>query len=244
MQPLGAGVPRFIPGDPLVHRLGTGTPGSLEDVLMPTVSSSRPTRESPRPDAAYDLVLVGGVPGAGKSTAIAQATDDLDHVRAVDPEDISWWLRRQLPAGTPYHSYRWLVHFLHTVRVLIQLLQGPAAGRQLVVHDPGTRVRRRGLFLALAHLAGWRTVLLYVDVDRSAAQDGQRRRGRVVESFDEHWHSWQALRPQLVANAEQSGPPRADQATQVGSTLARSEPSDAVLLVDRATAARTLRQLC
>lgn len=173
-------------------------------------------------DLAHDLVLVGGVPGAGKSTAIAQATDDLDHVYAVDPEHVSAWLRRQLPSGTPYRGYRWLVHLVHTVRVLALLLSGPVPPRQLVVHDPGTRARRRGLFLALAHLAGWRPILLYLDVDRSAAEDGQRRRGRVVRSFDQHWQQWQVLRP----------------------ALARSRGSDAVVLVDRAHAARTLRQLC
>ena len=211
---------------------------------MPTAASPRPTRESPRAETAYDLVIVGGVPGAGKSTAIARATDDLDHVRSVDPEHISWWLRRHLPTGTPYRRYRLLVHFLHTVRVLTHLLEGPTAGRQLVVHDPGTRVRRRSLFLALAHLAGWRTVLLFVDVDRSAAQDGQRSRGRVVRSFEEHWHSWQELRPQLLASSEQGAVAGADQATQPGPSLVRSEPLDAVLLVDRAAAADTLRALC
>ena len=50
---------------------------------------------------SYDLVLVGGVPGAGKSTAIARATDDLAHVGSVDPEHVSWWLRRRLPAEVP-----------------------------------------------------------------------------------------------------------------------------------------------
>lgn len=181
----------------------------------------QPTDEDLSADPVYDLILVGGVPGAGKSTAIAQATDDLDHVQTVDPEHVSFWLRRQLP-GTPYRRYRWVVHLAHTVRVLTSLLIGPIPGRQLVVHDPGTRVRRRGLFLAVAHLAGWRPVLLYLDVDRSAAEEGQLRRGRVVRSFEEHWQQWQVLRP----------------------ALARSGTSEPVILVDRAHAGGTLRQLC
>lgn len=177
-------------------------------------------------DHAYDLMLVGGVPGAGKTTAIAQATDDLAHVRAVDPEHVTWWLRHRLPVTTPYRSYRWLVHLVHTLRALVLLLDGPRPGRRLVVHDPGTRAGRRRLFLRLAHLAGWRTVLLYVDVDRSVAQEGQRRRGRVVRSFDEHWTSWQSLRPALDLAAKEQ------------------EPMDRVILVERTEAPRILRRLC
>jgi hypothetical protein len=183
----------------------------------------------------YDLVLVGGVPGAGKTTAIALATDDLPYVRAVDPEHVSWWLRRRLPSGVPYRAYRWLVHLLHTVRVLLHLLNGPVAGRRLVVHDPGTRAHRRGFFLRLAHLSGWRTVLLYVDVDRSLAQEGQLQRGRVVRSFEEHWLSWQHLRPALDAAARVRTP---------ASASAHDPGADPVILVERPAAADTLRRLC
>jgi hypothetical protein len=185
-------------------------------------------------DPTYDLVLVGGVPGAGKTTAIARATDDLDCVRAIDPEHVTWWLRRRLPEPVPYRAYRWLVHLLHTLRVLVHLLNGPVAGRRLVVHDPGTRIRRRSLFLGLAHLAGWRAVLLYVDVDRSAAQIGQLRRGRVVRSFEEHWESWQHLRPSLDAAARDL----------VAADGPSSDGSDPILLVERTEAADVLRRLC
>ncbi len=133
-------------------------------------SSSAPTVAAG--SGTYDLVLVGGVPGAGKTTAIALATDDLAHVGAIDPEHVSWWLRRRLPAGVPYRAYRWVVHLGHTLRVLAHLLNGPVAGRRLVIHDPGTRAGRRRLFLGLAHLAGWRTVQLYVDVDRPPPRTG------------------------------------------------------------------------
>lgn len=192
----------------------------------------------------FDLVLVGGVPGSGKTTAIARATDDLVHVSAVDPEHVSWWLRSRLP-GVPYRGYRWLVHLAHTVRVLVHLLDGPRAGRRLVIHDPGTRIGRRRLFLGLARLSGWRTVLLYVDVDRPAAQDGQVRRGRVVRSFDEHWQSWQQLRPALVASTQstlgQSTPARLMSAPPAVADQSQAEP---VVLTDRTRAADVLRALC
>lgn len=194
------------------------------------VPASRGPVRSTAAAGFYDLVLVGGVPGAGKTTAIALATDDLAHIGAIDPEHISWWLRRRLPARVPYRAYRWIVHLGHTLRVLLHLLNGPVAGRRLVIHDPGTRAGRRRLFLGLAHLAGWRTVLLYVDVDRPAAQAGQVRRGRIVRSFDEHWQSWQRLRPALTAAPGQIVPGGA-----------AAEP---VILTDRAHAANVLRRLC
>jgi len=192
------------------------------------LASSAPT--STAASGSYDLVLVGGVPGAGKTTAIARATDDLVQVGSIDPEHISWWLRRRLPAAIPYRAYRWVVHLGHTLRVLAHLLNGPVPGRRLVVHDPGTRAGRRRLFLGLAQLAGWRTVQLYVDVDRPAAQDGQLRRGRIVRSFDEHWQRWQRIRPALLVSPERS---------------ARAEPEgEPVVLTDRADAADVLRRLC
>jgi hypothetical protein len=194
-----------------------------------------PVHSRPGATAGFDLVLVGGVPGSGKTTAIARATDDLAHISSIDPEHVSWWLRSRLP-GVPYSSYRWLVHLTHTLRVLVSLLNGPTVGRRLVIHDPGTRIGRRRLFLGIARVAGWRTVLLYVDVDRPAAQDGQRRRGRVVRSFDEHWASWQQLRPTLVS----SRPALSDPSTP-------TEPStstETVVLTSRADAADVLRGLC
>jgi hypothetical protein len=205
----------------------SGGPASGDSLRVSTTGRVAGT-SMPCPDPVIaptpDLVLVGGVPGAGKTTAIAAATDDLPDVHAVDPEHLTWWLRRHLPGGMPYRSYRWLVHLLHTVRVLVRLLDGPRAGLRLVVHDPGTRVGRRRLFLALAHLAGWRTVLLYVDVDRADARDGQVRRGRLVRSFDQHWASWQRLRPALDGATDRS--------------------VDPVVIVNRADAADVLRSLC
>lgn len=179
---------------------------------------------------SYDLVLVGGVPGAGKTTAIARACDDLHHVTAIDPEHITWWLRRHLPPAVPYSGYRWLVHLVHTLRVLVLLATGPRAGRQLLIHDPGTRGRRRALLYLLMRLAGWRAILVYLDVDRQAAQDGQIRRGRVVRSFEAHWHRWHQLRPALLGQAP------------TGSDVASG--SAPVLLVDRADAAAVLRRIC
>ena len=166
---------------------------------------------APRPGP--DLVLVGGVPGAGKSTAIRQATADQSAVRSLDPEQLQDRIRNLLPTEVPYRTYRSLVHVLHTLRVFLHLLQGPGSGPRLVVHDPGTRRRRRRLFVTLARARGWRTTLLYIDVDRAAARSGQWERGRVLDAsaFDRHWQRWERLRSRLAGTEGwRSGRPQAD----------------------------------
>jgi hypothetical protein len=153
-----------------------------------------------RPEPAARVVLVGGVPGAGKTTAIAQVAADRPDVDALDPEEFRDRISRVLPEKTAYATYRPLVHVLHALRVLVVLLRGPVPGRTLVVHDPATRPRRRWLFAWLARVRGWEPVLLYVDVPRTLAETGQVLRGRVVDpaSFAAHWARWEALRGELT----------------------------------------------
>ena len=150
------------------------------------------------------VVLVGGVPGAGKTTAIARVAGELPWVDALDPETFRVGLSRVLPEKTGYAAYRPLVHTLHALRVLLVLLRGPCPGRTLVVHDPATRPRRRWLFAWLARMRGWDPVLVYVDVPRALAETGQVLRGRVVDpvSFAGHWARWEALRGELAGRPD------------------------------------------
>lgn len=178
------------------------------------------------PHPAVDLIVVGGVPGAGKTTAITAATTGQPGVLVLDPERVHSRLRHALPAWVPYRAYRAIVHTAHTVAVLGHLVRGPVSGRPLIVHDPGTRRRRRRLFLGLAELRGWRMALVYVDVDRAAARDGQFVRGRALRAstFDRHWDRWQSLRDRLGESADPVAPPE--------------------FLVTRDDAAAVLRALC
>lgn len=170
---------------------------TLEEVSILTLLLS-PAADSPGPLAR--VVLVGGVPGAGKTTAIARVSGELPLVDALDPEAFRDRMRRRLPEGTDYAAYRPLVHTLHALRVLLVLLRGPVPGRTLVVHDPATRPRRRRLFAWLARRRGWDPVLVYVDVPRALAETGQVLRGRVVDpaSFAGHWARWEALRCEVT----------------------------------------------
>ena len=148
------------------------------------------------------MVLVGGVPGAGKSTVLARVASS-PGLDVLDPDAWRVRLRAVLPAAVPYAAYRPVVHIGHALRVLVALLQGPVPGRTLLVHDPATRARRRRLFLRLARVRGWEPVLVYLDVARPVAESGQVRRGRVVHpaSFAGHWSRWTTLRTKLLNDA-------------------------------------------
>jgi predicted kinase len=182
----------------------------------------------PESTPAPRVVLVGGVPGAGKTTAITQVSAATPSVDALDPETFRAGLSRVLPEGAAYPAYRPMVHTLHALRVLLMLLRGPLPGRTLVVHDPATRPRRRRWFARLARLRGWDPVLIYVDVPRALAEKGQVLRGRLVDpvSFAGHWARWEALRAEVTGAADELDGARWSE----------------VVLTDRVGAAAALRQ--
>lgn len=153
-----------------------------------------------------NLIVVAGVPGAGKSTAlreIAAVAEAAPGLRILDSDIQRHWLAARLPARTPYGWYRPCVHLAHQVSVAGQVVAGPnrrdGRPRRLIVHDPGTRPWwRRGL-VTLARVRGWRAELVFVEVSRREALGGQLARGRVVReaSFEAHWHRGQRLAAQL-----------------------------------------------
>jgi hypothetical protein len=145
------------------------------------------------------FVLVGGVPGAGKTFALRQVATLLPEVRVLDSDDE----RRRLNKVAPELSYGWLrplVHLTHITRMVFLVLAGPRDGRCLVVHDPSTRWVRLGLVGMLARLRGWSPRAVFVDISRSDALSGQRERGRIVNGrrFAGHWRRWQDLRIALA----------------------------------------------
>lgn len=147
--------------------------------------------------------MVGGVPGAGKSTAIANALPYLSGVDALDSEHERRRLEAIVP-GVPYPYLRPMVHVLHQTRAMAELLRGPADRTGLLIHDPATRPARLKIIGQLAQARGWRPVLIFIEVDREQALDGQRARGRLVDCdrFDGHWRRWSALRATLADGKE------------------------------------------
>lgn len=133
------------------------------------------------------FVVVGGVPGAGKSTAL-RAYIGAPGVHVVDPDRIRAVL-----------SWRPLVHAVHQLLVWGGLLLGPSVVGTLMIQDTATRRRRREAMLRFALWRGWVVHLVLVDVSRDDALAGQARRGRISppRAFDRHWQRWTGLRSDL-----------------------------------------------
>lgn len=169
--------------------------------LDTSLAAITPNRAAETVDDPPHLLLLGGIPGAGKSTLIRQVADRNPDVRTLDPETPARWLATRLPE-VPYRLYRPLAHLWHAVATLALVLFGPPSDRRtLLVHDPATRPGRRELLGRIARARGWRTSLVMIDVPRAAAIDGQRARGRIVRStsFERHWHRWTDDQPRLVS---------------------------------------------
>ena len=115
--------------------------------------------------SADSVVVVAGVPGAGKTTLIRRAVDP-DAVQVVDTEDL-----RDARGRAPR-----LLNLRHYARILAALGRpGP-----VVVHSRGTHAGLRRGIAALAAAHGRPAHLLLLDADRAAAEAGQRARGRRI----------------------------------------------------------------
>jgi predicted kinase len=122
-------------------------------------------------------VIVGGIPGAGKTTFLARTVRPGDAM-VLDSADVRRRLRARLGRRVPYALYRPLVHALHLLRVW-RTLAGPAP---VVVHDCATRGPLRRLLRRRAARPGRPVCLLLLDVDPAVARGGQEARGRRVRA--------------------------------------------------------------
>ena len=123
------------------------------------------------------VIVVAGLPGAGKSTLIRRAVDRTA-VRVVDTDD-------QRRAGQRASYVR---HYGHIVAAVW--------GRQpVVIHSRGTVGTLRRLISLLSFLRGRPAHLILLDAPRAAAEDGQRRRGRGVSRtrMDRETARWERL---------------------------------------------------
>ncbi|WP_406689034.1 AAA family ATPase [Saccharopolyspora sp. ID03-671] len=156
------------------------------------ISDASPVSAHPTPSVRVGrrtLVVLAGVPGAGKSTVLAKLRASSDVVR-LDSEQVRARLR-ELSPGVAYRYYRPLVHLAHRSRIAWSCLvaRGP-----VVAHEPATRASTRMLLLVFARLTGRRTVLVWLHADAGSALDGQRARGRLIRSGSFRRHVLRAER--------------------------------------------------
>lgn len=130
------------------------------------------------------VVVVAGVPGAGKSTLIRRAAPP--GARVVDTDDA-----RARGAGDRSLYVR---HYARIVRAVL-------GRRPVVIHTRGTRAPARRAIRLLALLSGRPAHLVLVDAPRAVAEAGQRDRGRVVSqrTMDAEWRRWRRLLTRGVA---------------------------------------------
>lgn len=176
------------------------------------------------------VILLAGVPGAGKTETLREVRRRVPRLRTSDPESVRESLRRTLP-WLPYAVGRPIVHTIAHLTAGARILGRDTS--PLIVHDPGTRRWSRRLLLWLAGASGRDAVAVFIDVDRASALRGQQRRGRIVRSsaFARHWRRWLRLRSRILTGAEPSPGERwrsivlTDRADAVDDLLAVLEPT-------------------
>ncbi|MEV6444081.1 AAA family ATPase [Amycolatopsis sp. NPDC051716] len=142
-----------------------------------------------------DLLVVAGLPGAGKTTMLRHAAAGLP---VLDSDQVRERLGAVVPPVVPYRCYRLVVHAWHRLRIVGRALgDGP-----IVVHEPSTRASTRVLLALVGVVSGRSVRLLFLDVPAEEALAGQRSRGRVVRarSFARHVRRVGKWREELLAD--------------------------------------------
>lgn len=124
------------------------------------------------------LVLVGGLPGAGKTTLIDRLALP-GHAAALDTEGPRARYVRWLGRRVANRRLAPLIHLEHLLAIGAQLLgrRGP-----VVVHLRGTRAVQRRVLARVARLRGRESHLVFLHVAPAVAEQSQRARGRRVRS--------------------------------------------------------------
>ncbi|WP_283137361.1 AAA family ATPase [Rhizohabitans arisaemae] len=148
---------------------------------------------------AGSLVLIAGLPGAGKSTLMERLYRikgdealpiSADGALVIDSRQArNWWARYLGPI--PPRARTPIVHTTHVWRIIRAI----RSRRAVVAHTRGTWPHLLHGFAWLARRAGAEVHMILLDVDPETALAGQRARGRVVTSitFARHCRRWQAV---------------------------------------------------
>ncbi|WP_354702398.1 hypothetical protein DSM112329_02756 [Paraconexibacter sp. AEG42_29] len=126
------------------------------------------------PDA---VLVVAGVPGAGKTTLIDRAVDRAA-TTVVDTDD-----RRREGRASRYKPVRVAGHYRRIVAAILL-----RRGAPVVVHSRGTTTLARRAFPLLARVRGRPAHLVLLTVSTEAALAGQRQRGRIIPGREMRGH--------------------------------------------------------
>jgi hypothetical protein len=124
------------------------------------------------------VVVVAGVPGAGKTTLIHRAVDR-ELARVVDTDDLRAAGRSRL------------LYLAHYLRIVVTV----GGRRPAVIHSRATQPAARRAIAALAALRGRPAHLVMIDAARDEAEAGQRARGRTLPAaeMDRQLARWRRL---------------------------------------------------
>ncbi|GAA2812513.1 AAA family ATPase [Kribbella solani] len=142
------------------------------------------------------VVVLAGIPGAGKSTFLRRVFTGGEPVRVFDSAQVrDRW--RPVLGVLPYALWRPLVHLVYYVTLLAAMRRGQGP---MVVHDCATRPWARRLIGWRARQAGLPLHLILLDVPGDVARSGQWARGRVVRSasMEKHCRRWPGLAARAV----------------------------------------------
>lgn len=146
------------------------------------------------------VLLVAGIPGAGKTTFLRRAVHD-PATCVLDSHDVRSAWQARLGTRRGVALLRPLVHLAHALRVV----RAVRAGGTVVIHESGTRAPLRRALARIAGGVGRPCHAVFLDAEPAAARAGQLRRGRRPvgsRAMRRHVRAWRALRARLAADPD------------------------------------------
>jgi hypothetical protein len=140
-------------------------------------------------------VLIGGLPGAGKTRLLSRLLDDDGALCGLDSQYVAERVRDS-GVRLPYRLQRPAVHAWHRLTVR-RVIGGPVP--LVVVTDPLTSARRRSALVRAGRRSGREVRVLLIEVRPEAAVRRQERRHRTVgaRSMARHNRGWRSLLDQV-----------------------------------------------
>lgn len=179
-----------------MHPLSPAEPRAVADLCPQGLVDLRDTAAIPDTLVypAGSVVIISGLPGSGKSTALSHWSAV---AAVVDPRTSHLACARLMPAWLPYAAYRPWARLRH----FRSLRHAVHSGREVLVHDCGSRPWIRRHLARILHAQGRELHLVLLDIGPVDALAGQCARGRWTARrvFDRHCRGLAQLMSALAA---------------------------------------------